>query len=99
MSKITHKIDNDAPLLPIENVTLTGKAKHDVSRFKAITIENRLLMNHIVKMYRTKGMVDSFNELADIRVSKLQKEINTQKRYDRENFEMFQRLMKSVCVL
>lgn len=96
MTKITHKIDNDAPLLPIENVTLTGMARHDADRFKAITVENRVLMNHIVKVYRTKGVVDSYNEHAGLRVSKLQKQIEEKEGYDTENLEMLIRLVKVV---
>lgn len=96
MSKITYEIDNDAPSLPIESVTLTGKAMNDASRFKCITVENRMLINRIVKMCRTKGEIDSYNENAGRMKSKLRKEIAAKKRNDMKNLEMLMRLLKAV---
>lgn len=99
MTKITHAIDNNAPLLPIENVTLTGKAKHDANRFKEMTIWNRTLMNQIIKMYRTKGVIDSHNKFAGLRVTKLKRQHKIMNRYDTENLELLIRLLKTVNYL
>lgn len=92
-----HKvIDNEPPQVSINRLTKTDVMKKNLLRFEQINKENKALLCQIDLIRRSKGIVDSYNPNAGLRTSNLHVMHIQAKRLEKENRQMYQRIMSVV---